>query len=150
MRNSRLLLCLAILLAAPFVSLAQAAAAPEQHAPKELPRIVHWGFDLLRRDAFEEAERQIFAGSRVPTNGILSGGFRSFREQDGQYQGFQVISAQDVTRRLRIYYLALEYEHAPHFLKLVVYLTPDGWVILRAPVWVSDENAFDTLTAGRD
>jgi hypothetical protein len=131
MRNFRLPLFLAVVLAMPFFGLAQQPGPERRDA--ELPRILHWSLDLLRRDAYEEAERQLYAGSRLPPGGDLARSFKASREQDGQYQGFYPISSQAITPRLRVYYLALEYEKAPHFMKFVLYRTPDGWALLQHP-----------------
>jgi len=114
-----------------------------------VPRNLHWGLDLLRRDSYEEAERQILVGSRIPSDGRLAGPFRSSRLESGQYQGFQVISSQAITPRLRVIYLVLKYERAPYFLKFTVYRTPDGWVVLRSPVWIAGEDDLEPLLANR-
>lgn len=144
MRKAWQVFGLALLLLA--VPSARPQAAPEPHA--DIPHNLHWGLDLLRRDAYDDAEKEIFAGSRIPANGSLSASFRSFREQDGQFQGFDIISSQEITPRLQVFYLALEYEKAPHFIRFTLYRIPDGWVVLHFS-FVENENLFDTLQNAR-
>lgn len=123
-------------------------AAQAQPDTRELegpvPHNIKEALGLLHRDAFDEAEKQIVSGSRSPANGNLAAMFRSNRDQDGQYQGFDVISSQAVTPRIRILYIALEYEKAPHLLKLTLYRTADGWALF-GPVTQPLLEAFDTV-----
>ncbi|HWE87719.1 MAG TPA: hypothetical protein VG267_22440 [Terracidiphilus sp.] len=109
----------------------------------EVPSGIASGLDLLLYDHYEDAEKQLYRGSRIPENGSLASAFRGNREHDGQYQGFDVVSIQNITPRLRVIYLALEYQMAPYFLKFTVYNTTDGWVILHSS-WVG-EDIFETV-----
>lgn len=109
----------------------------------EVPSGISSGLERLLYDHYEEAEKQILSGSRLPVNGSMAAEFRAHREHDGQYQRFDVVSAQNITPRLRVIYLALEYERAPYFLKFTVYSTSDGWIVLRSS-WV-DEDVFETV-----
>lgn len=146
MGNERLSICLGILLL-PLGSHAQSVPAT-QHSVSEVPRVLQWGLDLLRRDSYDEAEKDILAGSRIPPNGSLASEFRACREQDGQFQDFKVVSTQEITPRLHIFYLALEYEKAPHFIKFTLYRTPDGWVVLHS-LWITSEDIFETMPGNR-
>jgi len=120
----------------------------EQAVRRELygkvPGIIAEGLDQLRHNYYDDAEKQIHTGSRLPANGNLAAAFRANHENDGQYLGFDVVSVQTITPRLRVIYLALEYERAPHFLKFTVYNgTADGWKVLRLS-WLS-EDIFETV-----
>lgn len=108
------------------------------------PNIVS-GLDQLHHDYYDEAEKQIFSSSRSPANGSLAPVFRDNREHDGEYQGYDVVSVQNITPRLRIIYLALEYEKAPYLLKFTLYRTADGWVVF-APVAALSLDSVETLT----
>jgi hypothetical protein len=140
-------LVLGVLAAGPLMVVAQSEMHEMDGA---VPRNIHWGLDLLRKDSYEEAERQILAGSRIQVDGGLASGFRSCREQSGQFQGFYVVSSQAITPRLRVLYIALEYEKMPFFLKLTVYRTPDGWVVLRSPLWVIEGDSFESMLMNRE
>ncbi len=134
-------LVLGLLAAGPLLVAAQSDMHEMDGA---LPRTMHWGLDLLRKDAYEEAQRQIMAGSRIAANGSLAGAFRSNREENGQFLGFHVVSSQTITPRLHVIYLALEYEKAPYFMKFTVYRTPDGWVMLRM-TWIAEDDSFEAM-----
>lgn len=109
----------------------------------QVPPGIRSGLDLLLYDHYEDAEKQIYSGSRITATGNVASEFRAYREHDGQYRRFDVVSIQNIVPSLRVIYLALEYEKAPHFLKFTVYNTTDGWVVLRY-VWV-DEDVLETV-----
>lgn len=102
------------------------------------PNISNALAELHDSNYYDQAEKQIYAGSQIPADGRLASAFRANRARDGEYGGFDVVSVQNITPRLRVVYLALEYERAPHFLKFTVYSTSDGWVVLRSS-WVNDD-----------
>ena len=108
----------------------------------QVPANIANALDQLHHNYYEQAEKQIFAFSRSPANGSLASAFRANRERDGEYQGCDVVSVQQLTPRLRIVYLALDYEKAPHFLKFTLYSTAEGWIVLRSS-WVQEDD-FET------
>jgi hypothetical protein len=140
MRKFSLCLFLTALAVMPLATRAQADLHDLDGA---VPRNIRWGLDLLRRDLFDEAEKQILSESRQGANGTMASVFRAARETEGLYQNFDVVSTQTITPRLRVLYLALEYEKSPRFLKFSIYRTSDGWVVLNWRV-IDDWGIFET------
>jgi hypothetical protein len=146
MRTMVLSACLCTALAAPVWSAAQNAPAYHQRSSQIPPNILA-GLDALQRGQFDETEKDWLKASTLPQDGSYSATLRSFGNNDGEYQGFELIAAQDVTQRIRILYLALNYQTQPHFMKIVAYKTADGWAALQLNLSVSESNIEAALAA---
>ena len=142
MRNSAILLCLCFFAHSPSSSNAQAPSAHEPDVGK-IPSIIFEGLHQLGDQKPEEAEQAWFRSS--PSEGQpVSSELRSILETCGKYQSFDAVSVQDLTPRLRVIYLALNFEKQPKIVKFVVYKTPDGWILLQRKIGV-DEEIFETF-----
>ncbi len=146
MRALALSVCLLLAPAAAVPAPAQSASAHRDDLSR-VPLNILDGLDLLRRDAAdapEEAEKSWLRGSALPDDGTTSANLRTFKRNDGDYQGFEVVSAQDLTQRIRVIYLALNYERQPHIVKLVVYRSGNGYILLQVNTNV-DETTLEAV-----
>jgi hypothetical protein len=66
----------------------------------------------------------------------------------GAYQDFDVVSVQDLTPRMRILYLALNFEKNSVMVKFVLYRTTDGWILRYHKVGI-DEEIFEPAARAR-
>jgi hypothetical protein len=143
MRNSAIFLCLCLFALAPWSSNAQAPASHEAEAGR-IPPIIFEGLHLLGDQKPEEAEKAWFRGS--PSEGQpVSNELRFLLETCGKFQNFDTVSVQDLTPRLRVIYLALNFERQPKIVKFVVYKTLDGWILLSRKIDI-DEQLFESTT----
>ncbi len=143
MRNSAIFLCLCFFALSPSSSSAQ---APSSHEPEtaQIPPIIFEGLHQLGDQKPEEAEKAWFRGS--PSDGQpVSSELRSILETCGKYQSFDAVSVQDLTPRLRVIHLALNFEKQPKIVKFVVYKTLDGWTLLSRKIDI-DEQLFESTT----
>ncbi len=142
MRDSTIFLCLCFFALAPFPTNAQAPSSREPEAGK-IPPIIFEGLHQLGDQKPEDAEKAWFRGS--PSEGRpVSNELRSILETCGKYQNFDTVSVQDLTPRLRVIYLALNFEKQPKIVKFVVYKTLDGWILLSRKIDI-DEQLFENL-----
>jgi hypothetical protein len=142
MRNTAIVLSLCLFALSPSSSIAQ---APSSHEPEtaQIPPIIFEGLHQLGDQKPEEAEKAWFRGS--PFEGQpVSSELRSILETCGKYQNFDAVSVQDLTPRLRVIYLALNFEKQRKIVKFVVYKTPDGWILLQRKIGVNEE-IFETV-----
>jgi hypothetical protein len=148
MKNSMLFLCLCLFAAGPSSSFAQVSAAREPDTGK-IPAILFEGLHQLANQKPEEAEKAWFRGS--PSAGQpVSGELRALLKSCGAYQGFDTVSVQDITPRLRIIYLALNFERQPTIVKFMVYRTTDGWILLERAIGIGEELFESVAPTARD
>ena len=118
------------------------ASALNQPAAGRIPPVILEGLHQLANQKPEDAEKAWFRGS--PTEGQPpSDELRSLHDSCGDYRSFDVVSVQDITPRLRVIYLALNFERQPIIVKFVTYLTTDGWILEYRRIGV-DEALFES------
>ncbi len=142
MRNPAIILCLCLFAIMPLSSAAQLPASHEQDIAK-IPPIIFEGLHQLGDQNPEDAEKAWFRGSPFEGQSV-SGELRSILESCGKYQNFDLVSVQDLTPRLRVIYLALNFEKQPKIVKFVVYKTLDGWILLSRKIDI-DEQVFESV-----
>jgi hypothetical protein len=148
MRNSAIFLCLCLFAFAPWSSNAQAPSSHELEAGR-IPPIIFEGLHLLGDQKPEEAEKAWFRGS--PSEGqLVSNELRFLLETCGKFQNFDTVTVQDLTPRLRIIYLALNFEKQPKIVKFVVYKTLDGWILLSRKIDIDEQLFESTALPTRD
>lgn len=133
---------LCLLAFTPFPTCAQAPASRHQNFG-EIPPIILEGLHQLADQKPEDAEKAWFRGSTFEGQ-PFSGNLRLLFQSNGKYQNFDPVSIQDLTPRLRVIYLALNFEKQPAIVKFVVYRTLDGWVPLSRKLGI-DEEACETV-----
>lgn len=141
MRNSALVLCLCLFALWPQSSFAQAGAPHEtahDSAFGKIPPILFEGLHQLADQKPEEAEKTWFRGSPFAEQHI-SGELRALLTNNGKFENFDVVNVQDITPRLRILHLALNFETQPIIVKFVIYRTTDGWILLSRKIGISEE-----------
>ena len=119
-------------------------AAPLNEPPAaKVPPMILEGLHQLADQKPDEAEKAWFRGS--PSEGLpVPTQLRYLLEESGKYQNFDVVSVQDITPRLRILYLALNFETRPEIVKFVTYHTLDGWILLSRKFDI-DEQLFESV-----
>ena len=137
--------CLCLLVSGPSLSRAQAPASNVSVADK-IPPILFEGLHHLANQNPEEAMKSWLHGSQW--EGQPDPNLRQIIERLGKYENFDPVSVQDLTPRLRVLYLALNFERGPSIVKFVVYKTPDGWILLSYRFGV-DEGSFETIASAR-
>jgi|GEM_PF-3381842 len=130
MRAIALSLCLGLALAAP-VTVAEQGAPIHRDGFNKIPQNILDGLDALRRDHPGDTETAWLKDSRFPADGSTGNALQNFRAHDGEYQGFELVATQDITQRMRVIYLVLNYERQPHFVKFTAYRTDKEWVVLQ-------------------
>ncbi len=138
MKNLATFLGLCLLVLGPSVSVAQAPGPNEGR----IPPVLFEGLRQLANQNPEEAVKSWFHGSRM--EGQPDPGLRGVLEHSGKYENFDAISVQDITPRLRVLYLALNFEKGPYIVKFVVYKTPDGWILQSYKLGLDEAN-FETV-----
>lgn len=142
MRIPVVCLCLCLSAIVPIFSHAQTSGSNEPAAAK-VPPIIFEGLHQLADQKPEDAEKAWFRGS--PSEGQpISGDLRAILETCGKFQNFDVVTVQDLTPRLRIIYLALNFEKQPKIVKFFVYKTLDGWILLSRKIDI-DEATFESV-----
>lgn len=112
-----------------------------------IPRVVLDGLETLRHGMLDETEKAWLNGATF-TDSSITTTLRKYKARDGEYQGFDLITVQDLTPRIRVLYLVLNYEHTPHILKFVAYHTHNGWILLQLHMDL-DEAAIETALTMR-
>jgi len=133
MRTIALFVSICLVGVAQLASVAQTTAPSPDQAVAQIPQIIIAGLNQLRDKGPDEACNVWFKGSSWESErGYASwaNSLRSFQEQFGAYQGFDVIRVEDLSPKIRVIYLALNYEKEPQFVKFVAYKTGDGWILL--------------------
>ncbi len=148
MENHAFFLRLCFLALMPLSTLVPPSAHAQTPSSREadvskIPAIIFEGLHQLGDQKPEDAEKAWFRGS--PFEGQpVSSELRSILESCGKYQNFDLVQEQDLTPRLRVIYLALNFEEQPKIVKFVVYKTLDGWILLSRKIDI-DEALFESI-----
>jgi len=130
MRKRIFLLCSCALLLLQLPAVAQTLIKTEGAA--DLPPVILSGLQAYKDKGPDEAVRIWIK------DGPLDGSKEALSEADnlrqvqnfyGAYQFFEVISAYEIGRRTRTFYLVLDFENGPLFAKFVVYQTNHRWIL---------------------
>jgi hypothetical protein len=130
MKKLPIVFLLCILIAWPLASFAQMPAATN-HSPVYIPPIILSGLHELANGKPDEAEKAWLKGSQwegqqVPEANDL----RAFMQENGTLQSFDLISGRELSPRINVLYLALNFDKRPRIAKFVLYRTGDGWILL--------------------
>jgi hypothetical protein len=137
-------LCLIAMASSPLVAQVSAANEPDR---AKIPPVILEGLHQLANQKLHEAEKAWFRGS-PPEGQPVSDELRSLLENYGVYQNFDVVSVQDITPRMRVIYLVLNFERPPDIVKFVTYKTTDGWILLYRKIDI-DEKLFEPVAVVR-
>jgi hypothetical protein len=124
-------LCSCALLLAPLTSPAQASGSKEKGIG-ELPRIVVSGLQAYKDQGPDEAVRAWIKGSGIDgSKEALSQGnvLRQIQDYYGTYRTFEAVSTQDISPKVRVIYLVMDFEKGPVFAKFVAYRSEQGWIM---------------------
>jgi hypothetical protein len=138
MRKIALSACLLLAFAAPAAIAAQNPPSASQLLSK-IPQNILDGLEALRHEQFDQVESLWNKGALTNT-GEISTRLRNYKDSLGEYHGFDLIYLQDISPRIRVIYIALNYERGPQFRKFVSYKNSTGWVLLEP---ILDLNASD-------
>ena len=129
MRNSRFLLCSFVL---AFAQLAPAAVLPDKPKTDDAPPIIAAGMRAYKDKGPEEAVKAWIKGSAIDgSKEALSqaNNLRQIQDFYGAYQGYEVVSTRDISPRVRMIGLVINFEKGPFFGKFIVYQTDQGWIL---------------------
>jgi hypothetical protein len=143
MRIATTLVCLSLFALLPLSSRAQSPASSRPVAAS-LPPFLLEGLHQLANQKPEEAEKAWARGTPAAEGQPDARKLHSLLADCGAYQNFDVISVQDLTPRLRVIYLALNFEREPDIARFLLYKTTDGWVLLGHKFDV-DEASFESI-----
>jgi hypothetical protein len=144
MKVSAIFVCLCLFAFAPLSSRGQGPSQRESVEGK-IPPIIFDGLHQLGDQKPDEAEKAWFRDA-LPEGQPVPQDLPNFLAQGnyGVYQSFNLVSAQDITPRLRILYLALNFEGQPIIVKFTLYQTTNGWILLNHKIGI-DERLFESV-----
>ncbi|MGA2252176.1 hypothetical protein [Terracidiphilus sp.] len=146
MRKIVLSACLLLAFAAPAAIAAQ-SPAPASQLLNKIPQNILDGLDALRHDQLDQVESSWKKGALTSLDGISSS-LRNNKDELGEYHGFDLISLQNISPRIRVIYIALNYERGPQFRKFVTYRNSTGWVVLD-PIEILNSSNMAAVLAAR-
>lgn len=129
MRISSTLLCFSLFAILSVPSFAQ-APDPSEPAAEKIPPFIFEGLHQLAGQHPEEAEKAWARGTVLPEQATYANQLRSMMLSGGAYQHSDVVSVQDITPRLRVIYLVMNFERLPNIARFLVYKSTDGWVLI--------------------
>jgi hypothetical protein len=132
MRKLLSVLCFSAFLFVSLPSVAQADNSKGKAAGENVPSIITSGLKAYKDKGPEEAVRTWIKGSAIDgSKDALSQAntLRQVQDYYGAYQAFEIISARDLTARIREVYLVIDYEKGPLFAKFVVFKTDTEWIL---------------------
>jgi hypothetical protein len=145
MRKIVLFTCLLLIFAAPAALVAQ-NAPPASQLLSKIPQNILDGLEALRHDQIDQAESLWKKGSLTNLDGI-GVSLRNDKENFGEYHSFDLISLQDISPRIRVIYIALNYERGPQIRKFVSYRNSTGWVALEPIASLTTSDMMSVLAA---
>jgi hypothetical protein len=132
MRKTVFFLCFVLLLLTRFPSFAQAPDSSKPTTGDSLPPILVSGLNAYKEKGPDEAVRAWIKGSGIEdSKEALSQAnlLRQIQDYYGAYQGFDVLSTKNPSPRTRVFYLTLNFEKGPLFVKFVTYRTDKDWIL---------------------
>ena len=108
------------------------AAAPDKAKGDDLPPIIASGLQAYKEKGAEEAVKAWIKGSAIDgSKEALSqaSNLQQIQVFYGAYQGFEVAGSRDISPKVRILYLIVDFEKGPLFAKFVVYRAEQGWIL---------------------
>ncbi|WP_058187485.1 hypothetical protein [Terracidiphilus gabretensis] len=145
MRQILLSACLLLTFAAPAAIAAQ-SPPPASQLLNKIPQNILDGLDALRHDQPDQVESSWKKGALANLDGI-SFSLRNTKDELGEYHGFDLVSLQDISPRIRVIYIALNYERGPQFKKFVTYRNSTGWVVLEPIINLNTADMASVLAA---
>ncbi len=107
--------------------------SPERGHKEDIPHFLVAGFEAYKDKGPEEAVRAWIKDSPIDgSKDALSQANMLRQVQDfyGAYRGFDLINTQDLTDRVRIIYVVVNYDKGPLFAKFIVYRPEEhGWLL---------------------
>jgi hypothetical protein len=131
MRKLLPLLCLCVFLFGQLSS-AQSSGSSKKNSAEALPPIILSGLEAYKSKGPEEAVRAWIKDSPIDGSKDAlsqSNTLRLIQDFYGAYQTFEVVSTRELTPRIRIVYLALDFEKGPLFAKFVIYQSNQQWIL---------------------
>jgi hypothetical protein len=132
MRKSVFLVFSCALLFGRVASIAQSPDSSQKHDGAGLPSIIVSGLDAYKDKGPDEAVRAWIKGSPIDESKdalTQANNLRQVQDYYGAYRAFEVMSTRDLTPKVRIVYLVLDYDKGPLFAKFVVYRSDQGWIL---------------------
>jgi hypothetical protein len=106
---------------------------PEHEQKWDIPHLIVAGLEAYKEKGPEEAVKTWIKDSPVDGNKdalTQANLLRQVQDFYGAYQSFETISTRDLSRRVRVVYVVMNYEKGPLFAKFVTFHSEDhGWVL---------------------
>jgi hypothetical protein len=99
---------------------------------EDLPPVILSGLQAYKDKGPDEAVRLWIKDSPIDGSKEALGQANNLRQVQnfyGAYQFFEVLSAYEIGRRTRIFYLTLNFENGPLFAKFMVYQSNHRWIL---------------------
>ena len=125
-----------------FGLLTPAVLTAQSRPPGEIPPIIAAGMQAYKDSGPEAAVRAWIKGSPIDgSKEALSqaNNLRQVQDFYGNYQGFEVVSREDLGSRSRIVYLVMDFDKGPLFAKFVIYRSELGWILTNFNFNTKDE-----------
>lgn len=119
-------LALALTLALPLTAFAQ------NRDRADVPPALISGMDAYRHAAPEDALKSWARNSPLDGTGGLfahANDLRAAQALYGNFQGYDIISNRELSNRVRILYVTINYEHGPLFCRFVYYHSEGNWIL---------------------
>jgi hypothetical protein len=109
-----------------------ASAVAQTRPAEDVPKIVLSGLAAYKSDGADAALKAWIKGSALDgSKDALSQAnvLRQIQDFYGAYESYDLILARNLSPKIRVIYIALDFEKGPLFAKFVVYQTEQGWLI---------------------
>jgi len=111
----------------------QAQNGPQHEQKWDIPHVVIAGLEAYKDKGPDEAVKAWIKDSPLDGNKdalTQANMLRQVQDFYGLYQSFETISTEDLSRRVRVVYLVMNFDKGPLFAKFVTYHSEDhGWVL---------------------
>lgn len=132
MRKSAFFFCSFVFVFGQLTSAAQSADSIKKPNVGEIAPIIISGLEAYKAKGPEEAVRAWIKGSPIDESKDAlsqSNYLRQVQDYYGAYQTFDIVSTHDITSRVRMVYLVLNYEKGPLFVRFMVYRSDKTWIL---------------------
>jgi len=132
MRKSALLFCFCALTFGQLSLRAQTTDANQKQAGESLAPIILSGLQAYKDKGPDDAVKAWIKDSPLDGNKdalTQANNLRQVQDYYGSYRGYEVIGSKDLTAKIRIVYMVLDYDKGPLFAKFVIYRADLGWIL---------------------
>lgn len=111
---------------------ASAHAQSKGEARGELPSNLIAGMDAFRTGGPDDAVKAWVKGSVLESSNdalTQANNLRDMQSYFGSFQGFELLKLQELSTRVHVAYMVMNFEHGPLFARFVLYRAQGAWVL---------------------